>query len=108
ALLVADSKGLAPVGGDKPTAGEVVLKQPNTPAPETNFQLQKGLDGQIRVERGGDMLLPQFTRSTIDDAVLLTMKQEELHIFANKLHPKPWLNIRGYIKIINSIFIPKS
>ena len=37
-------------------------------------------------------LLTQFTSSTIDDAVSLTMKQKELHIFANKLHPKPWLN----------------
>ncbi len=37
-------------------------------------------------------LLTQFTSSTIDDAVSLTMRQKELHIFANKLHPKPWLN----------------
>jgi hypothetical protein len=36
-------------------------------------------------------LLTQFSSSTIDDAVSLTMKQKELHIFANKLHPKPWL-----------------
>jgi RHS repeat-associated protein len=34
----------------------------------------------------------KFTSSNIDDAVSLTMKQKELHIFANKLHPKPWLN----------------
>ena len=40
----------------------------------------------------GTKLLTQFTSSTIDDAVSLTMKQKELHIFANKLHPKPWLN----------------
>lgn len=37
-------------------------------------------------------LLTQFTSSTIDDAVSLTMRQKELHIFTNKLHPKPWLN----------------
>ncbi|WP_420459584.1 hypothetical protein [Neolewinella sp.] len=41
---------------------------------------------------GSKKLLTQFAQSTIDDAVALTMKQKSTHIFANKLHPKPWLN----------------
>ena len=34
----------------------------------------------------------QFSESSIDKGVRLTMSQKELHIFANKLHSKPWLN----------------
>ena len=37
-------------------------------------------------------LLSQFTKSTLDDAAALTMKQKGTHIFAGKLHPKPYLN----------------
>lgn len=36
--------------------------------------------------------LPQFSSSTIDDAVALTLHQKRTHIFANKLHKKPYLN----------------
>jgi RHS repeat-associated protein len=51
-----------------------------------------GGGGSVKAAERSIKLLPQFSSSTIDDAVLLTMKQKELHIFANKLHPKPWLN----------------
>lgn len=57
-----------------------------------------GSDGEVlgavaRVAaRGGTKLLTQFSKSTIDDAVSLTMRQKGTHIFANRLHPKPWLN----------------
>lgn len=37
-------------------------------------------------------MINQFSSSTIDDSVALTMKQKGTHIFANKLHPKPYLN----------------
>ena len=37
-------------------------------------------------------LISQFSDNSIDKGVRLTMSQKELHIFANKLHPKPWLN----------------
>ncbi|MFP4545207.1 MAG: hypothetical protein ACLFQU_13330, partial [Candidatus Kapaibacterium sp.] len=37
-------------------------------------------------------LLTQFSKSTIDEAVSITMKQKGTHIFAGKLHPKPYIN----------------
>ena len=40
----------------------------------------------------GTKLLLEFTSSTLDDATALTLKQKGIHIFANKLHPKPYLN----------------
>ena len=40
----------------------------------------------------GTKAIAQFSGRTIDDAVSLTMKQKGTHIFANKIHPKPWLN----------------
>lgn len=40
----------------------------------------------------GQKVLAQFSKKTIDEAALLISKQKELHIFCNKLHPKPWLN----------------
>ena len=42
--------------------------------------------------RGSARLLPQFSKSTIDDAVSITINQKGKHIFAGKLHPKPYLN----------------
>lgn len=48
--------------------------------------------GKGGAARESTKLLTQFSKSTIDDAVSLTMKQKGTHIFANKLHPKPWLN----------------
>jgi hypothetical protein len=69
---------------------------------DCDFSYQKNYIRLDRVESVGKVtrvaaksstkLLPQFAKSTIDDAVSLTMKQKSTHIFANRLHPKPWLN----------------
>ncbi len=42
--------------------------------------------------RGGTRILSQFASSTLDAAAELTMKQKGTHIFAGKLHPKPYLD----------------
>jgi hypothetical protein len=39
-----------------------------------------------------EMQVAQFSGTTIDDAVSITMRQKGSHLFANKLHPKTWLN----------------
>ena len=54
--------------------------------------VEKKGGNNINAVRSSTKPLTQFSKSTIDDAVSLTMKQKGLHIFANRLHPKPWLN----------------
>jgi hypothetical protein len=53
---------------------------------------QQGLKVTSLVKNAANARLPQFVSSTLDEAAALTMKQKEIHIFAGKLHPKPYLD----------------
>ena len=44
------------------------------------------------IAQTGVIKLSQFTASTLENAAALTIKQKGTHIFANKLHPKPYLD----------------
>ena len=64
----------------------------NAPTTNSVLDLQQPKLIPIETPDGGIKLISQFSESSIDKGVRLTMSQKELHIFANKLHPKPWLN----------------
>jgi len=48
--------------------------------------------GEKIVAKVSTKTLTQFSESTINNTVEIIMKQKEIHIFSNNLHPKPWLN----------------
>jgi len=64
----------------------------NAPTTNSVLDLQQPKLIPIETPDGGIKLISQFSDNSIDKGVRLTMSQKELHIFANKLHPKPWLN----------------
>jgi len=64
----------------------------NAPTTNSVLDLQQPKLIPIETPDGRIKLISQFSESSIDKGVRLTMSQKELHIFANKLHPKPWLN----------------
>ena len=68
--------------------GNLELKAPTS----VSLEIQQPKLISIETPDGGIKLISQFSESSIDKGVRLTMSQKELHIFANKLHPKPWLN----------------
>ena len=68
--------------------GNLELKAPTS----VSLEIQQPKLIPIETPDGGIKLISQFSESSIDKGVRLTMSQKELHIFANKLHPKPWLN----------------
>ncbi|EFS97773.1 RHS repeat-associated core domain protein [Capnocytophaga ochracea F0287] len=70
--------------------GNLELNAPTTNSVALDVQQPKLIP--IETPDGGIKLISQFSESSIDKGVRLTMSQKELHIFANKLHPKPWLN----------------
>ena len=62
-------------------------------APVQVYDTQPQINISIKnIPDGGLKLVPQFSNKTIDDAIRLTMRQKELHIFQNRIHPKSWLN----------------
>ena len=68
--------------------GNLELKAPTS----VSLEIQQPKLIPIETPDGGIKLISQFSENSIDKGVRLTMSQKELHIFANKLHPKPWLN----------------
>ena len=68
--------------------GNLELKAPTS----VSLEIQQPKLISIETPDRGIKLISQFSENSIDKGVRLTMSQKELHIFANKLHPKPWLN----------------
>ena len=68
--------------------GNLELKAPTS----VSLEIQQPKLISIETPDRGIKLISQFSENSIDKGVRLTMSQKELHIFANKLRPKPWLN----------------